>query len=504
MFFPWPKFLGEARTRILLWYALLMAFFIVVAIPAIRQRLFFKVEIRVRQELIKEIKDFEEMLAKGLKDEDLEVLEELQRNRISLPLKTPLSNQERLAAIFDVFFTRALPEDDTFLIAIVNKEFYKSTPRGLPKEIDRRSKFMQQWQKLRQSSLSEPEIRATDMGSIIYVAKPIEVNGEILGVFVVAHATEGERNEALDAFSAVIEVTIFVMIVALLLAWFAAGKVLSPLRLLAKTAHSISESDLTQRIRVEGEGELAELANSFNQMMDRLEGAFASQRNFVNDAGHELRTPITIVQGHLELMGDDPQEQKETLALVMDELNRMNRLVNDLLLLARSERLDFLQLETVDITVLTEELFAKAKALGIRNWHLDSVAKGKVVADRQRITEAMMNLAQNATQHTTEDDTIAIGSAIGKTSVRFWVRDTGEGIDPADQQRIFERFARVTHSRRRSDGSGLGLSIVKAIAEAHGGKINLRSQLGTGSTFTIVIPLESAKAIPKIPRSHLL
>jgi signal transduction histidine kinase len=504
MFLAWHKFLGEARTRILLWYAILMAFFIIVAIPAIRQRLFVKVEVRVRQELIEEIGEFNELLAKGLKDEDLEVLEELQRNRISLSIKTPLSNQEKLAAIFDVFFTRALPEDDTFLIAILNKEFYKSTPRGLPKEIDRNSKFMQQWQNLSQSSLSQPEILSTDGGSIIYVAEPIEVDGKILGVFVVAHTTEGERNEALEAFWAVIEVKIFVLVLALLLAWFAAGKILSPLRLLAKTAHSISESDLTQRIKVEGEGELAELANSFNQMMDRLEAAFASQRNFVNDAGHELRTPITIIQGHLELMGDDPQEQKETLALVMDELDRMNRLVNDLLLLARSERLDFLQLETVDIKVLTEDLFAKAKALDIRNWHLDSVAKGKVVADRQRITEAMMNLAQNATQHTTEDDTIAIGSAIGKTSVRFWVRDTGDGIEAADQQRIFERFARVTNSRRRSDGSGLGLSIVKAIAEAHGGKINLRSQLGTGSTFTIVIPLEPAKVITEIPRSYLL
>lgn len=504
MFLAWYQFLGQARTRILLWYALLMAFFIIVAIPAIRQRLFVKVEIRVRQELIEEIDEFKELLVKGLKNEDLEVLEELERNRILLPSNTPASDREKLAAIFDIFLSRELPEDDTYLIAILNDKFYKSSHRGLPQVINRNSKLMQRWQTLSKPSLGEPEIPAANADSIIYAAEPIEVNDKRLGVFVVAHMTAGERKEALEAFYVVIEVTIFVLFLALFLAWFAAGKVLSPLRLLAKTAHSISESDLAQRIKVEGEGELAELAIAFNQMMDRLEAAFASQRNFVNDAGHELRTPITIVQGHLELMGDDPQERKETLALVMDELERMNRLVNDLLLLARSERPDFLQLETVDIRILTEELFAKAQALGIRNWHLDSVAKGKIVVDRQRITEAIMNLAQNATQHTTEKDKISIGSAIGNKSVRFWVRDTGNGIDLADQQRIFERFARVTNSRRRSDGSGLGLSIVKAIAEAHGGKINLRSQLGTGSTFTIVIPLEPAKLTTKIPRSHLL
>jgi signal transduction histidine kinase len=229
-------------------------------------------------------------------------------------------------------------------------------------------------------------------------------------------------------------------------------------------------------------------------MMDRLEKAFANQRNFINDAGHELRTPITIIRGHLELMSDDdPHEQEETMTLVMDELDRMSRFVEDLLLLSKAEHSDFLLLETVEVGALSEELFAKVKALGNRNWLLDAVASCRIVADRQRITQVIMNLAQNAAQHTKSEDTIALGSAVSGSNVRFWVRDTGEGISPSDQQRIFDRFARAANSRRRSEGAGLGLSIVKAIAEAHGGKVYVNSQLGAGSTFGIVLPIEPFK-----------
>lgn len=312
-----------------------------------------------------------------------------------------------------------------------------------------------------------------------------------MGVFVVAHTTAGERAEVLEAVSVVITVSSFTLFVALLLAWFASGKILAPLRVLSKTARIIGESDLNQRISVKGEGELAELAITFNEMMDRLQAAFISQRNFINDAGHELRTPITIISGHLELMdNDNPEEIEETLVIVMDELDRMSRFVNDLVLLAKAERPDFLQLETVCVQALTEELFIKAKALAERNWLLESVTSCQILADRQRLTQAIMNLAQNATQHTKSTDTIAIGSAITKGKIKFWVRDTGEGILLSDQQRIFERFARAANSRRRSEGAGLGLSIVQAIAEAHGGKITLDSQLGRGATFTIVLPLK--------------
>jgi signal transduction histidine kinase len=352
---------------------------------------------------------------------------------------------------------------------------------------------MQRWAKQTQPEQGEKEFSDPDVSKILYMVEPIKINGKTEGVFVVAHNTTGQRGETLEAVSVIIEVSSFVFVVSLILAWFAAGRVLAPLRTITNTAHAISESDLTQRLPVQGKGELAELATTFNEMMDRLESAFATQREFVNDAGHEIRTPITIIRGHLELMGDDPQEQKETLALVMGELDRMSRLVDDLILLAKAERLDFLQLATVNVAELTQELFVKAQALGERDWQIDAVARGQIIVDRQRITEAVMNLAQNATQHTTKTDTISIGSTIARGKVHFWVRDTGEGIPLVDQKRIFERFARTSNSRRRSEGAGLGLAIVRAIAEAHNGQVLLRSQLGKGSMFTIVLPLDPPK-----------
>lgn len=349
---------------------------------------------------------------------------------------------------------------------------------------------MEGWAKQTQPEQGEKEFSDPELSKILYMVEPIKINGQTQGVFVVTHSAVGERAEALEAVSAIIEVSSLVFVVSFILAWLAAGRVLAPLRMITTTAHAISESDLTQRLPARGKGELAELAKTFNEMMDRLEAAFATQQEFVNDAGHELRTPITIIRGHLELMGDDPQEQQETLALVMGELDRMSRLVDDMILLAKAERLDFLQLATVNVADLTQELFVKAQALAERDWQIDAIARGQIIVDRQRITEAVINLAQNATQHTVKSDTISIGCAIAKGKVRFWVRDTGEGIPLVDQKRIFERFARTSNSRRRSEGAGLGLSIVRAIAEAHDGQVLLRSQLGKGSMFTIVLPLD--------------
>lgn len=488
------KFVDEARTRILFWYLILMVLFVSTALPTIRQRLFARVQARVQGELQEEVVEFRQIITKGFQSEDDEQIERLQRRRNDV-IWHPAQNLEELTEVFDIHFSDELPDDDVFYIAVVNGKFYKSSPRALPDAIDRDSVFMMRWQNLKEPSQGEWEVEDPSVDSVLYIAEPIRINNQIMGVFIVAHTTAGERQEALEALEVVSEVKYLVLILALVVAWFIAGKVLGPLKTLTFATQSISESELTKRIPVQGGGEIAKLATTFNAMMDRLESSFATQRNFVNDAGHELRTPITIIRGHLELMGDDPQEQQETLALVMDELDRMSRFVDDLVILAKAERPDFLILETVDIQVLTEEFFAKAKTLASRNWELDVVGKGLMIADRQRLTQAVMNLAQNATQHTKEDDKIIIGSAVTQGKVRFWVRDTGEGIAPDDQKRIFERFARAAASRRRSEGAGLGLSIVKAISHAHNGQILLKSKLGTGSTFTIILPLEPPKEV---------
>ncbi len=228
------------------------------------------------------------------------------------------------------------------------------------------------------------------------------------------------------------------------------------------------------------------------ERVERLERAFGSQRAFISDASHELRTPITIVRGHLELLDDDPDERRATIALAIDELDRMGRFVNDLLLLARSERPDFLRIREVELGALTDELLEKAVALGPRKWTLEGRADARLCADSQRLTQAVMELAQNAVEHTAEGDAIYIGSALDGDRACLWVRDEGPGISEKDQHRVFDRFARVTDTRRSSDGAGLGLSIVRAIAEAHHGRVELRSRRGEGSRFSILLPLDHA------------
>lgn len=477
-----------ARNRILLWYGLLLALIFVAVIPAFRSLLMLRVNERVRGDMIEKADTFTALVS-GKPNGSLEGSHWFERKDDRL--QPPTSIQE-LEAFFDAYLSRQVPEDDIYLITFIEGKFYRSSPRARPEILKQDSPLMKQWEDLAASKQGEEPTGNPDLGNLLYIANPIQANGKTIGVFVMAHTTAGEQAEVLEAVNVVIQVTGGVLVVALVLGWFASGQVLAPLRLLSSTARSISETDLTQRLPVQGEGEIADLAEAFNAMMDRLQSAFASQRNFINDAGHELRTPLTIIRGHLELMGDDPEEQGETIRIVMDELDRMNRFVDDLIVLAKSERPDFLQIETVDLETLTQELFSKACALADRHWVLDKVGNGMVHLDRQRITQAMMNLAQNATQHTQPNQTIALGSAMRSKALHLWVRDTGEGISLVDQQRIFERFARASHSRRRSEGAGLGLAIVRAIAEAHHGQITLHSQPQKGSTFTIILPLDAA------------
>ena len=455
------------QIRILAVYCLLILLSFSSAVLAIRRVLLFRLDVRIEQALIQEVKEFR-LLVHG-KDPD-----------------TAQPFGKNIRAIFNVFLKRNIPIFNEYTIALLPDGFYASIPPELPPSIDRNSEMVRHWQKL---TVSERDEVDNSEEQIEYWAEPIKIKGKVRGVFVVAIATQSDRQEVQEAILIIIEVTLIAIVITSILAWIFAGKILTPLRLLTKTARKITESNLEQRIEVKGDDEVAQLSITFNEMLDRLECAFNTQKNFLNDVGHELRTPITIVQGHLELMGDTPAEQQETKEVVLDELERMNRLIADLMFLAKSEQPDFLQLEKIKLSTLTEEIYAKAKVIADRHWELDEVGTGWILADRQRLVQAITNLAQNATKHTCPEDTIAIGSATEKNHVSLWVRDTGTGIAEEEQEKIFQRFQ--TGSNNHSGKStGLGLSIVKAIAQAHGGKIQLYSRLHHGSTFTLILPLK--------------
>lgn len=338
-----------------------------------------------------------------------------------------------------------------------------------------------------------PDVRRTRMRvdgrDAAVLAVPVRYEGQTLGVFVAVMDLQAERDEVDQAVAAAAIVSLAVLFLAIVIAYLLTGRILAPLRDLTATAQTITETDLRRRIAVRGDDEIAVLARTFNAMLDRLEQAFGSQRSFVSDAGHELRTPITIVRGHLELMGDDPTEREETLALVDDELERMSRIVEDLLLLAKAEHGDFLRRGPIDLDLFVEEVHTRATALGDRRWTIEGAVPATITGDRQRLMQAMLNLAANAAQHTADGGRISIGSRIRDGEAQLWVTDDGPGISAADQERIFERFARLDHGRRTS-GAGLGLAIVQAITTAHEGWISVESEPGRGATFVLHLPLD--------------
>jgi two-component system OmpR family sensor kinase len=309
------------------------------------------------------------------------------------------------------------------------------------------------------------------------------------GAYIVGYVVERDLAEVDATIRTLALVSLLGLVFAGGAAWIVAGQILSPVRLVRQAAAVITEQDLTRRIPVDGRDDIAALADQFNSMLDRLEHAFGTQREFLDDASHELRTPITIVRGHLELMDtadSDPAERAEVVRLCTDELDRMSRIVDDLLVLAKAERPDFVRPEPVELAELTSDVDAKVRALGDRDWRLEGIGTGIVLVDSQRVTQAVVQLAQNAVQHTRPGDRILIGSALHGDRVSFWVTDTGPGVSQAEISVIFERFTRGVSGHR--SGAGLGLAIVRAIAEAHRGAVRVMSTPGQGATFGIELP----------------
>ncbi|WP_241228363.1 sensor histidine kinase [Corynebacterium hylobatis] len=275
------------------------------------------------------------------------------------------------------------------------------------------------------------------------------------------------------------------------IAWLIAAQILAPVRKVREVAASISNSDLTRRVPVQGRDEIAQLATTFNAMLDRIEAAYHDQRTFVDDAGHELRTPITVVRGQLELLESSPPEERaRSIALATAELDRMSRMVNDLLTLAVADAGDFLHPAPVDVAEMAIDIEDKAVTMSDRISLID-VAEGTVVLDEQRVTEAVLELYNNALRYSEGSIDLAtdfLGEGADRR-FRIWVRDHGEGIPAEKREHLFSRFSRGESSgTQRPGGAGLGLSIVKIIGEAHGGRAFVESAPGLGSIFGLEIP----------------
>ena len=265
------------------------------------------------------------------------------------------------------------------------------------------------------------------------------------------------------------------------------------MREMAHSADLISGSgDFTARVTVPADPadhDARQLAATLNLMLDRLEAAFERERRFIRESSHELRTPITICRGHLEVLGPypTPDELRETVELVIDELQRMGRIVEDMNLLARMEDPSSLRREPVHVDRLVREVAAKAAPLLNGRLRVSSVAglEQTVNADSQRLTQALINLVSNAQQHTPDGTPVEIRVVDEPSNWRFEVVDQGRGLTRADEATVFRPF--ITGSTR-SPGNGLGLAIVSGIARAHGGSAGVDNRPGTGATFWLRVP----------------
>jgi signal transduction histidine kinase len=271
----------------------------------------------------------------------------------------------------------------------------------------------------------------------------------------------------------------------------------SPLNKLAEAAKAIGSQDLSRRVEVRGSDEIRVVAQAFNEMAAALEKAETLRSNMLADVAHELRTPLSVIQGSLRAILDDVYELDKTeIARLYDQTRHLSRLVDDLRELAQAEANQLpLNMTTVDLITLIEEtasIYApiiEAEGLALRLELEDRVPA--VQGDRARLAQCLQNLLNNAIHHTPRGGEITVELTYGAEQVQLRVRDTGRGIAAEHLPHILDRFYRADPARGRdTGGTGLGLAILRAIVEAHGGKVTAASKgVGQGSTFTIQLPI---------------
>lgn len=426
---------------------------------------------------------------------EIELLGEAEELRL-LAQQTQLSAQsgEKInpPELVREFLERSIPDPNEMMFAIIDGRVDSRSIGTPPYRLDQDSDFVSSISQVTQVQLGATQ---TPTGLVQYIAVPVtDVQSDDSVILVVAIFADLEASGSTTALQSLLILSVLALGGTALLGWFVAGRLLGPIRKMRYTASKISESGLSERIPVNSHrtgDDLDELAHTFNDMFDRIQEAFESQREFIDDAGHELRTPLTIVQGHLDLLHyqSDETERAETLELVGDELARMARIVGDLQLLTKASSPDFVVSAPTDAGDFVEEVLNKARILGDRNWVIDSRAEGVLLVDRQRLTQAMMQLVANAVHYTSRGQEIGVGLEIESNGVHFWVRDTGSGVSESDRDRIFERFHRGSAGQRsESAGAGLGLAIVRAIAMGHGGTVSVSDSPNGGATFHVHLP----------------
>jgi heavy metal sensor kinase len=337
-------------------------------------------------------------------------------------------------------------------------------------------------------------LKVSDVGEVRLYREPLMRAGRRVGVVAVGEAltpVERAESQVADAFLVAGSVT---LAIGLLAGYLVAARTAGPLRRMSRIAARVDAGDLSPRMGQTGpRDEVRALADSFNLMLDRLEDAFARQRGFASDASHELRTPLTVIRGQLEVLARqrDPSSDdvRRVERLVRTEILRMERLVDDLLVLARADEREFLRRRRVDLPDFASELIEGARPTAERRFELGPIPVGVLDVDPDRLAQALRNLLRNAVEYTVDGGIVRLTGAASRDRVTLAVEDDGPGIPVAHRERVFDRFHRTDSARTRvRGGAGLGLAIARAIAEAHGGTIYAGESPEGGARIVIELP----------------
>lgn len=397
---------------------------------------------------------------------------------------------DTLDALMEDSLTHTVPRDNEGAVAFVGDKPVWTQPGGLEMEDDPKlMSFLQMRVRALAGADGEIDTLSTDQSRYRFAVMPVKLGDLGEGAYVIAYDLEDGLESLWETLRVFVIASILGLMVLGFFAWLIAGELLRPVRKLTDTASRITNTDLSTRIDVDSRDDLGKMARTFNSMLDRLEDAFSSQMTLLDDAGHELRTPITIMRGHIELM--DPADEgdvRQVKELALDELDRMHRLADDLVLLAKAKRPDFIQTAPTDIGPFIDKIATLGDALGAQQVVVDSRPEAVADIDEQRLTQALIQLIANASKFSPPESTIRLGCEDGD-DMKFWVADSGRGMDPSQISTIFERFGRLDPS---TEGTGLGLTIVAAIVDQHGGSIDVQSAPGRGTTMTLTIPKDQS------------
>ena len=328
---------------------------------------------------------------------------------------------------------------------------------------------------------------------------PLEYDGKRVAVMQIAARLDTVATARSYMVTVMFVIWVYGVIMAGVASSFTVGRALVPIKSIVETAEHINRADdLSRRIPAQDadEDEIGSLINTFNQTLERLETLFLSQQRFLADVSHELRTPLTVIKGNVDLMRRMKQLDAESLTSIDQEAGRLTRLVGGLLMLAQAESGKLpLNLRPVELDLLLTEVFQEMHILagGKVRVHLNEIDQLMVNGDRDRLKQVLINLVANAIQYTPQNGDVFLSLSKVKDQARILCRDSGPGIPAEDLPHIFERFYRAEKSRTRgkTTGFGLGLSIAKWIVEHHGGRIEVNSKEGQGTTFAIWLPLRT-------------